>query len=185
MLILGLLAIVTSVDAVADNGRKATSPASPAASTTSPAVDRESERWSSSLVQAHLPELTNVLRQLRAVQPQEYERVIKDLAKAARKLELAQNRDQRLFEIEVELLQAEHHTSLLTAKLKVRDSESDRKRLRDAAKRLHDAQITRAQYDVDVMRLRLARSQQQLELRHWLVWNLGKGMQTTKSKNHI
>ncbi len=143
-MILGLLAIVSSVHAVADNGRKATSPASPAASTTSPAVDRESEAVVNRLVQSHLPELTDVLKQLRAVQPREYERAIQDLAKAARKLELAQNRDPRLFDIELELLQAQHRISLLTAKLKVRDSESDRKRLRAAAKRLHDAQVTRA-----------------------------------------
>jgi len=147
----GLLALMTGLTASADTGKK---------SATSATAEQETERIVQQLVQAHLPELSQVLNQLRAVQPQEYERAIKDLAKSARKLELAQNRDQRLFEIEVELLQAEHHASLLMAKLKVRDSQSDRDRLRDAAKRLQQAQIARAEYDVETLRQRLARSQQ-------------------------
>lgn len=162
LLLPALLWLVTAaINVRADNGQESTSQAT--AATERDAERRETERIVQQLVQAHLPELTKVLSQLRAVQPQEYDRVIKDLAKSARKLETAQNRDQQLFEIEVELLQAEHHASLLTARLKVRDSESDRKRLRDAAKRLQQAQIARAEYDVNAFRQRLARSQQQLE----------------------
>jgi hypothetical protein len=124
---------------------------------------REAERVVQDLVQSHLPELANVLKQLRKVQPEAYERAIKDLFKAARKLELAEKRDQRLFEIEVELLQAEYQASLLMAKLKVRDSESGRQKLRDAAARLQQAQISRTEYDVDVLRRRLERAQKQLD----------------------
>lgn len=153
--------MIAALSVRADNGQKSTNPV--AATTERETEKRETERIVQQLVQVHLPELTKVLSQLRSVQPQEYDRAIKDLAKAARKLEIAQNRDQRLFEIEVELLQAEHHASLLTAKLKVRDSESNRERLREAAKRLQQAQIARAEYEVEALRQRLARSQQQLE----------------------
>lgn len=127
-------------------------------------VDPESEKVVMELVQAHLPELTNVLKQLRSVQPQQYQVAIKDLSRAARKLELAKKRDPRLFDIEVELLQAEHQASLLMAKLKVRDSQSDRQKLRQAAERLQQAQIIRAQYDVDVFRQRVIRAEQQWEI---------------------
>jgi hypothetical protein len=161
LLLPALLCLMTTAISVrADNGQESSSPAT---ATERETEDRETEKIVQQLVQAHLPELTKVLSQLRAVQPQEYDRVIKDLARSARKLEIAQNRDQHLFEIEVELLQAEYHASLLTARLKVRDSESDRKQLREAAKRLQHAQIARAEYDVNAFRQRLARSQQQLE----------------------
>lgn len=166
-LLVGLLALstVVTVDAdlptnksrlLADNGK------SPAARTDTP-KDADTERVVLQLVKTHLPELTPVLQQLRTAKPREYELAIKDLARAARKLELARNRDQRLFELEVELLQAEQQASLLTARLKVRDSQSDRTKLREAAKRLHQAQIARAEYDVEFYRQRLSRNQQQLD----------------------
>jgi hypothetical protein len=146
----------TNARSLADN--RTTSP-TPEATT----ERRETERMVEDLVQSHLPEMTSVLKQLRNVQPEAYERAIKDLFKAARKLELAEKRDQRLFEIEVELLQAEYQASLLMAKLKVRDSETDRRKLRDAVARLQRAQISRSEYDVEVFRKRLERAQRQLD----------------------
>jgi hypothetical protein len=126
-------------------------------------LDRETEAKASALVEAHLPELKSVLKRLADDQPREYDRAIRDLAKSAKKLETAKNRDQRLFDLEVELLQAQTQVNLQTAKLKVRDSQSDRRRLKEAAKRLQQAQIARSSYDVDLLRTRLGRTQQQLD----------------------
>ena len=148
-------------------------------------VDPESESAVMELVQAHLPELTNVLKQLRSVQPQQYQVAIKDLAKSARKLELAKKRDPRLFELEVELLQAEHQASLLMAKLKVRDSQSDRQKLRQAAKRLQQAQIVRAQYDVDFFRQRVARAEQQLETAKQRLQSRSEDQETQLEKSFL
>ena len=152
----------TNARSLAEN-RNAAEGSNPAELNARSPEDRETERIVLELVQTHLPELTSVLKRLRSDQPREYELAVKDLAKAARKLELAQNRDQRLFESELELFQAEQQASLLTARLKVRDSLSDRKRLREVAARLQQAQMARAQYDVDVFRQRLNRAQQQLD----------------------
>ncbi len=96
-------------------------------------------------------------------QPRQYDRAIRDLAKSVRKLEFAKNRDEQLYELELELLKAQNQVNLLTAKLKVRDSQPDRKKLRDSAARLHQAQVARIQYDVELYRQRLARAKQQFD----------------------
>lgn len=163
VLIAPLLVPLASADLPATNARSLADNRTTSSTSEATTEKRETERMVEDLVQSHLPEMTSVLKQLRNVQPEAYERAIKDLFKAARKLELAEKRDQRLFEIEVELLQAEYQASLLMAKLKVRDSESDRRKLRDAAARLQRAQISRSEYDVDVFRKRLERAQRQLD----------------------
>ncbi len=126
-------------------------------------MDPQVESAALELVQTHLTELNGVLERLRADDPRQYVRAITDLAKSAKKLEVARNRDERLFEIEVETLQATNAVNLLTAKLKVRDNASDRKLLRKAVSRLQQAQLARAQYDVDALRTRLERTGQQLK----------------------
>lgn len=146
----------TDSRSLADTGKKPT-PQSPIQ------VDRETESKSIGLVKAHLPELDDVLNRLRADQPRQYDRAIRDLAKSVRKLELAENRDEQLYEIELELLKAQTQVNLLTAKLKVRDSQSDRKKLRNSVARLHQAHLTRIQYDVELYRQRLARAKQQFD----------------------
>ena len=128
-----------------------------------PAVDKETESKALNLVQSHLPELKEVLKRLRANNPREYDRAIRDLVKSARKLELAKNRDERLFDLEVELLKTQTHVNLLTAKLKVRDSKQDRQRLRESLERLQDAQIARAEYDVVMYQERLDRAKKLLD----------------------
>ena len=163
VLIALLLVPLASADLPATNARSLADNRTTSSTSEATTERRETERMVEDLVQSHLPEMTSVLKQLRNVQPEAYERAIKDLFKAARKLELAEKRDQRLFEIEVELLQAEYQASLLMAKLKVRDSESDRRKLRDAAARLQRAQTSRSEYDVDVFRKRLERAQRQLD----------------------
>lgn len=149
-------ALTTAVKVLADSGAKSKPKA-----TERP--NRQTEAKAIALVENHLPQLTPVLERLRTDQPRQYERAIRDLAKSARRLELAKNRDEPLFEIEVELLQAQNEVNLLLAKLKVRDSEADRKQLRQAVERLHNAQVLRSQYDVDLFRKRAEKIQQQLK----------------------
>ncbi len=145
----------TNSKSLADSGKKPT-PKSPIP------VDRNTEAIAIELVETHLPELDDVLKRLRGDRAREYDRAIRDLARSARKLELLKNRDERLYEIELELLKAQHQVNLLMAKLKVRDSQSDRGLLRTAARRLQQAQLTRADYDVEQFRQRLEKAKQQL-----------------------
>lgn len=141
---------------LADSGKRST-PKTPLP------VDRDTETEALDLVLQHLPKLDVVLKRLRADQSREYDRAIRDLAKSSRKLDAAKGRDERLYEIELELLKAQTEVNLLTAKLKVRDSRDDRKQLRVSAGRLQQAQIARAEYEVDLLRGRLQRAKQQLE----------------------
>jgi hypothetical protein len=126
-------------------------------------IDTESEAKATSLVVTHLPQLKPILRQLRENEPNEYAKAVRDLARSAKKLELAQSRSDRAFEVELELLQAQTEVNLLTARLRVRDNPRDRKLLRTGVARLQSAQLTRAEYEVQLLRERLARTQKQLD----------------------
>jgi len=127
-------------------------------------VDRDAEARATQLVRSHLPNLKEILRRLRENEPGEYAKAIRDLARSARKLEVAENRADGSFDLELELLKSQTEVNLLTARLQVRDSTRDRKQLRVAAERLQAAQISKAKHDVQVLRDRLNRAQKQLEL---------------------
>lgn len=127
------------------------------------AADSAAQSAAQQLVQQHLPELKPVLQRLRSSDPRQYQRAVNDLARSARKLETAKNRDERLYEIEVEALQARNAVNLLTAKLKVRDNQADRKSLRKAVERLQQSAIARVQYDVDTLQARMQGLQRQLQ----------------------
>lgn len=133
---------------------------------TSRTRDQDAEKAALALVKLHLPELQGLLDRLRANEPRQYNRAITDLARSARRLEVIKNRDERLYQIEVEVLKSQQAVNLLTAKLRVRDSEPDRQRLRQALARLQQSQVRRAQYDVQLLEDRVARMQQQLEQAH-------------------
>lgn len=125
-------------------------------------VDTKLEQIALALVKEHLPELEKLIERLRKDDPRQYDLAIRDLAKSARKLETAKNRDEALFEIEVEILKTQSQAKLLAGKLKVRDSESDRKLLRTVVERLHKAEVARSEYNVDYLKDRVQRAQQQL-----------------------
>jgi membrane-associated HD superfamily phosphohydrolase len=146
----------SSVQRMADTGTQA--------SAKNPApVDRDTVLHANKLVSSHLPSLKSVLERLREDQPREYDRAVRDLARSARKLDSAKSRDERLYELELELLQAQTDAALLTAKLKVRDNAADRRRLKNAAARLQQAQISRSEYDIAMYKQRLERTQQLLK----------------------
>lgn len=145
-----------SVQRMADTGTRAS------AKNPTP-VDRDTIQRANNLVSSHLPSLKSVLARLRDDQPREYDRAVRDLARSARKLDSAKSRDERLYELELELLQAQTEATLLTAKLKVRDNAADRRRLKNAAVRLQQAQISRSEYDIAMYKQRLERTQQLLK----------------------
>ena len=140
-------------------GKKKTKPAKQSAKS-----DLVLERNAMQLVNAHLPELKKLLENLRKDNPRQFDAAIRDLAKSAKRLQSVKNRDEELFEIEVELLQTKSNVKLLTAKLKVRDSQSDRDLLRQAAKRLHDAELAKAKYHVRYTKQRFEKAKQQLDV---------------------
>ncbi|PAY18741.1 hypothetical protein CKO51_14955 [Rhodopirellula sp. SM50] len=127
-------------------------------------LDQEQERGVLQMVHDHLPEIKVLLDQLREKEPRQYDAAIMNLAKSSRRLQAAQKRGEAAFELEVQVVQAQSAINLLVAKLKVRDHKADRAALRDATKRLELAEFARAKHDVDQMRSRLDKLQQQLQV---------------------
>jgi hypothetical protein len=154
---------VADAGSTADKAKPDKTKSAPGEKTAKAAVDRNAELAATELVEIHLPELKTVLKHLRTQQPREYAVAIRDLAKSARRLEVAKNRDERLYDIEVELLQAQSDAKLLTAKLKVRDNEPDRRQLREATRRLQQAEIARVEYEIHTLQERLKKTQQLLD----------------------
>lgn len=114
------------------------------------------------MVKAHLPQLEPVLERLRKAQPQDYEKAVRDLSRSARRLELAKKRDDGLYELELRTLKAQIDVNLLTARIKVRDSDRDRKRLKAASADLYRTSIDRAAYEVNLIQSRIEKMQRQL-----------------------
>ena len=154
--------LVQSEDPFSASGEKRSDGKRDAAPLRPNQVDLENKTLAQILVQTHLPELKPVLEQLQTDLPKQYERAVRELSRSARKLDLARKRDERLFDIEVELLKAETQTSLLTARLAVRDRADDRKSLQKAVARLQTAKTSKAGYDVEMYRKRLERDQKLL-----------------------
>ena len=122
-------------------------------------LDSRNEQLAMQLVNAHLPQLAPLLKQLKINQTRQYERAIADLTRSAKKLNNAKKRDERLFQVELELLKADAEANFIAARLKVRDKPQDRDKLQHAVARLHAAKQIKMEYEVEVLRKRLAHDQ--------------------------
>ncbi|WP_372723452.1 hypothetical protein [Novipirellula sp.] len=125
-------------------------------------IDPKLEAAAIALVNSQLPELEPLLDRLRANEPAQYHTAIRDLARSAKRLEAAKNRDPEIYEIESKLLQAQMHVKLLAAKLKVRDRQIDRETLREAVATLIQTEIKRAEAEIRYTKQRIERTQRQL-----------------------
>ena len=160
LIILGLCVATPSVYSNDKGNFAQQKPASKKASRVK--VDPEQESRVLELAAAHMPELSELLDRLRSDEPRGYAKAIRDLSRSSRKLQIAKDRDEQVFEFELELWKANNHVNLLVARLKVRDSPKDRKLLKNAALRQQQAQLTRIQYDIDILRRRIERATNQL-----------------------
>ncbi|WP_442507883.1 hypothetical protein SH528x_006824 [Novipirellula sp. SH528] len=133
-------------------------------SITTTEIDRNLESIAIALVNSQLPELEPLLDRLKTNEPAQYNNAIRDLARSAKRLEAAKNRDQDIYEIESKLLQAQMHVKLLAAKLKVRDRQIDREALRDAVTTLIEAEMKRAEAEIRYTKQRIERTQRQLAI---------------------
>ncbi len=131
-------------------------------SKTNASLDLGLERAAIDLVTNQLPELAPVIQQLRKSHPDQYNNAIRDLARSARRLEAAKNRGEEIYEIEAALLKAQTHARLLTAKLKVRDRDSDRKELRAAVEAMVAIELELVQHEIRVTKQKIEKAKQQL-----------------------
>ncbi|EMI17854.1 secreted protein [Rhodopirellula maiorica SM1] len=127
-----------------------------------PEIDPNLETIAIALVNNQLPELEPLLDRLKANEPAQYHAAIRDLARSAKRLQTAKNRDPEIYEIESKLLQTQMHVKMLAAKLKVRDRQTDRDALREAVATLIQMEMKRGEAEIRYTKQRIERTQRQL-----------------------
>ncbi|WP_436716857.1 hypothetical protein U8335_06595 [Roseiconus lacunae] len=114
------------------------------------------------MVDKHLPEVKTLLDQLRKRAPKQYDMAIRSLARSARRLQTAEKRGEEAFQLELQIIKAQSSLNVLIAKLKLRDSESDREALAAATENLAEAELAKMKHDLATLKSRIKRMQQQV-----------------------
>jgi chromosome segregation ATPase len=113
------------------------------------------------LARQHLAELLPLLSHLRTHEPGQYDKAIRELDRAAKRLETQQRRGNEFFDVALRQWQSRGRIDLLKAKLRIRPSESDRKRLLAEMQSLREVEVERLRLEWEV----LAQRQQALAAR--------------------
>jgi len=103
------------------------------------------------LARRHLAELLPLLSHLRAHEPAQYDKAIRELDRAAKRLESQQRRGDAFYDLALLQWQSRGRIDLLKAKLRVRPSESDRKRLLAEMRSLREVEIQRLRLECEVL----------------------------------
>jgi len=103
------------------------------------------------LARRHLKELLPLLAHLRAYEPEQFEKAIRELDRAAKRLESQQRRGADFYDKSLQQWQSRGRIDLLKARLRVRPTESDRKALLAEMQRLRKVEIERLQLEVDAV----------------------------------
>lgn len=105
------------------------------------AITPEREAAALNFVERNHAELSELLAHLKTSQPKQYEQAIKEIYRVTERLAGVQERDTLHYELEVKLWTAQSRVQLLAARLKMGDSESVKKELREALGRQIDARL--------------------------------------------
>ena len=132
------LSIARADEATAD----VTSPA-----TEQPASVASSDRDAWRLARQHLPELLPVLEYLREHEPERYERAMRELGRSVKRLEAQAKRGPVFHDNALRQWQVRGRIDLIRARLKVRPSETDRRRLQAELRRQKEIEWERLQLD--------------------------------------
>lgn len=146
--LLGLVALAGVLladpgDSAAGSAPTPTAPQSGAKAKNKPplAITPEREAAALNFVERNHAELSELLAHLKTSQPRQYEQAIKEIYRVTERLAGVQERDPLHYELEVKLWTAQSRVQLLAARLKMGDSESVRKELREALATQIDARL--------------------------------------------
>jgi len=103
------------------------------------------------LARRHLVDLLPLLSHLRTHEPAQYEKAIRELDRAAKRLESQQRRGDAFYDVALRQWQSRGRIDLLKAKLRVRPSDSDRKRLLAEMRLLREVEIQRLRLEFEVL----------------------------------
>ncbi|MCI0357417.1 MAG: hypothetical protein L0211_02905 [Planctomycetaceae bacterium] len=117
----------------------------------------EREAAALNFVDRNHPELTELLAHLKNSQPKQYEQAIKEIYRVTERLAGIQERDVLHYELEVKLWTAQSRVQLLAARLKMDNSESLKKELRDALAAQVDARLDVLKHQKQMAAQRLAK----------------------------
>jgi hypothetical protein len=104
-------------------------------------VTPEREAAVMTFVQRNHAELADLLIYLRAAQPEEYERAVKEIFRTTERLATIQERDPLQYDLEVAVWTAQSRVQLLAAKLKMGSSDDLVKQLRAALQAQNAAKV--------------------------------------------
>jgi hypothetical protein len=105
------------------------------------ALTPEREAAALNFVERNHPELTELLAHLKNSQPKQYEQAIKEIYRVTERLAGIQERDVLHYELEVKLWTAQSRVQLLAARLKMDNSDTVKKELREALAAQIDARL--------------------------------------------
>jgi hypothetical protein len=96
------------------------------------AITPEREAAAMTFVERNHGELSGLLASLKTNQPRQYEQAIREIYRVTERLAGIQERDPLHYELEVKLWTAQSQVQLLAARLKMGDTQEQRKQLREA-----------------------------------------------------
>lgn len=106
------------------------------------------------LAREHLAALLPLLAHLRDHEPEQYEKAIRDLDRAAKRLETLRRRDEGLYEVALREWQTRGRVDLLKARLRVRRSDADARQLLAQMQQLRKIEIERVRRERDLLQQR-------------------------------
>ncbi len=106
------------------------------------------------LATQHLRGLLPVLRHLQRHSPPDYEKAIRDLDRAAKRLETIKRRDELLYRLSLSQWQVRGQLDLLKARVRVKDTAADRNAILERLKQLKQLEIRRIEREMELLTLR-------------------------------
>jgi hypothetical protein len=128
-------------------------------------VTPEREAAALTFVQRNHAELAELLAYLKANQPEEYQRAIRDLSRVVERLGGIQERDPLQYELEVALWTAQSRVQLLTARVKMGASDEVLRQLREALGAQMDARLALLHHERSKVAERLSRLDSEIAMR--------------------
>ncbi len=126
------------------------------------AITPEREAAVMSFVERNHAELAGLLEHLKANQPKQYEQAVKEIYRVTERLAGVQERDPFLYELEVKVWTAQSQVQLLAARLKMGDTQEQRRQLREALAAQLAARLDVLKHQREQAAQRLARMDEQI-----------------------
>lgn len=126
-------------------------------------VTPEREAAVRTFVERNHPELAQLLAHLKENQPKEYERAIRELFRTTERLTLIHDRDRTQYDREVAVWKTQSRIQLLTARLKMEDSDELRAQLKQLLSEQIDNRIALLKHEREKVATRLNRIDSDLE----------------------